>query len=412
MIRNLFSGTLILLLAMSCAKAAEDPATPSPKGALPRVLDLGSTSCLPCQLMAPILKALRKEFEGVLQVEFVEVGMGGDPALAKRMGVKEIPTQVFFGPDGKELWRHEGYISRFGILDKWRELGHEFAAKALAPAFQRMEPAEKDERPKDRVCAICDGDIDLGTMVVVKTPKGDVRICGPHHFFVMESCLTGDKTGLDERVSVSDFATGEPVPAARAVFLLGFDETKGRPWIRAFAEREAALKERQTSGGSLLGWSVLKGRELAPRCGFCDRAVYPEDSALVKADGVHTWGCCSHCALGVAARSGRDIEVYQPDRLTGQMIVVKTLGGYISSLEPPTAVAWFGLRKNAEGKFGSAGCFHQGFFATAENLKAWVGKTPLAVGRMITIDEALRDKMKMSPQQIQKACKIGECAPK
>ena len=31
---------------------------------------------------------------------------------------------------------------------------------------------------------------------------------------------------------------------------------------------------------------------------------------------------------------------------------------------------------------------------------------------MITIQQSLADKMKLTPQQIQKACKIGECAPK
>jgi hypothetical protein len=31
---------------------------------------------------------------------------------------------------------------------------------------------------------------------------------------------------------------------------------------------------------------------------------------------------------------------------------------------------------------------------------------------MITIDQALGDKLRMSPAQIAKACKMGECAPK
>ena len=60
----------------------------------------------------------------------------------------------------------------------------------------------------------------------------------------------------------------------------------------------------------------------------------------------------------------------------------------------------------------SAGCFHQGFFANAENLKKWVEANPLETGEMITIQKALADKMKLTPQQISKACKIGECAPK
>jgi hypothetical protein len=31
---------------------------------------------------------------------------------------------------------------------------------------------------------------------------------------------------------------------------------------------------------------------------------------------------------------------------------------------------------------------------------------------MITIQQSLTDKMKLTPQQIEKACKIGECLPK
>ena len=114
----------------------------------------------------------------------------------------------------------------------------------------------------------------------------------------------------------------------------------------------------------------------------------------------------------MAARTGLDIEVHQPDRLTGEMVVVKTLGGSVASLEPASAVAWFGLQQTPDGKWASAGCFHQGFFANEQNLRKWVEQHPLETGRMITIQQALADKMKLTPQQIRKACKIGECAPK
>jgi hypothetical protein len=116
--------------------------------------------------------------------------------------------------------------------------------------------------------------------------------------------------------------------------------------------------------------------------------------------------------MGVTARTGKDTEVRQPDGLTGEMIIVKTLGGAVASVEPATAVAWFGKKQTADGKWVSAGCFHQGFFATPENLRQWLDVRPLETGEMITIQQSLADKMKLTPQQIQKACKIGECAPK
>jgi thioredoxin 1 len=380
--------------------------------ALPSFLDLGSKLCIPCKLMAPILDSLGKQFKSELKVRFVEVGIGGDKAMAEKYKIKEIPTQIFLSPDSKELWRHEGYLSRFGILDKWRELGYEFAEKSLATDFKRLEPAVADTRKKETICTMCDASIDPKSVVSVSSAKGTVRYCGPHCFFIMLSCLLEDTTGFDKKVMVTDNTDGKQVQAAAAFYLYGRNESDGHPWIKAYGVKAAAEKARAKSGGNVLSWDILKRSELATRCGFCDRAVYPEDAAVVKADGLYTWGCCSHCALGIAARTGKDIEVIQPDRYTKEPVRIKTYNGYIESIDPPTSVAWFGQKKNAEGKFVSAGCFHQGFFTTEEHVRAWVEANPSATGKMISIDEALNDKMKLTVAQIKKACKIGECGPK
>jgi len=113
-----------------------------------------------------------------------------------------------------------------------------------------------------------------------------------------------------------------------------------------------------------------------------------------------------------ALRTGLDIEVRQPDGLTGEPVVVKTLNGLVASIEPEDAVAWSGMRKKPGGSWGSAGCFHQGDFVSVENLRKWLDAHPLETGKQITIHQALAGKMKMTPDQISKACKIGECAPK
>jgi len=395
-------------------KAGQSAAqTPQPVAGLPRLVDLGSVSCIPCKMMAPILEELKKEYAGKLQVEFIDVNANAEAGA--QYGIKLIPTQVFFDASGKERFRHEGFFAKEDILAKWKELGVALSAgapAATAPTFSRLEPAKADDRPKDAVCSMCDGDINSKTLVVVKSAKGDVRLCGPHCYFILFSCLTEDKTDFEKKISVTDWGDGKAVPLTEALFLYGADEKTGRPTIKAFAAREAAEKERQASGGNILAWNVLQEKELATRCGFCDRVVYPEDAAVVRVEGLYTWGCCSHCALGVAARTGKDIEVHEPDRLTGEMIVVRTASGSVASLEPKTAVAWFGLRQAPDGKFVSAGCFHQGFFVSEDNLKKWVEQNPTETGKAIPIAQALADKMKLSPQQIQKACKIGECAPK
>lgn len=419
--------TIVVVLAAAVAgviviKSGRETATPQRTvktlaSGLPRLVDLGSTTCIPCKMMAPILEDLEKEYAGRMQVQFIDVNVNGDAARA--FGIKLIPTQVFLDGAGTERWRHEGFLSKEDILAKWQELGVSFAGgpgagsqPATAPTFERLEATRADARAKDTVCYMCDRDIDARTLAVVKTDKGDVRLCSPHCYFIMYSCLTEDKAGFEKKVSVTDWASGKPVAATEAVYLYGLDAKTGRPTIRAFADKNAADTELKASGGSVIGWQVLQEKELEGRCGFCDRACYPADSAKVTVGGVKTLGCCSHCALGVAARTGNDIEVHERDRLTGEEIVVKTAGGNVASIQPATAVAWFGLRKGADGKFASAGCFHQGFFVNADILKKWVEQNPLEVGKLITIQQALADKMKLTQQQIQKACKIGECAPK
>jgi len=418
--RSLWKIGVVILLAVVIVgiivakKRPPLPATPSTGGmvsatGLPRFIEIGSVSCIPCKMMAPILDELRKDYAGRLQADFIDVNEDRDAVTKFRIRV--IPTQVLLDASGKELFRHEGFFPKAEILAKWKELGVDLTVGEPA-AFERLKAAQPDRRPKDAVCYMCDGDINPKTLVTVRTGKGEVRLCSPHCYFIMYSCLTEDKTGFEGRVSVTDYATGALVPAVEAVYVAGPDAQSGRPWVRAFGDRAAAEEFRQASGGSVLSLGVLQEQEMSHRCGFCDRACYPQDAAEVIAGAIHTLGCCSHCALGVAARTRLDIEVHQPDGLTGEMVVVKTLAGSVASIEPSSAVAWFGLRQTPDGQWASAGCFHQGFFLNEQNLRTWVEQHPLETGKMITIQQALADKMKLAPQQIIKACKIGECAPK
>lgn len=86
---------------------------------LPRMVDLGADKCVPCKMMAPILVDLRKEFEGKVKVDFIDVWE--DPNPGRQYRIRVIPTQIFFDAQGKELFRHEGFYSREEILAKWRE---------------------------------------------------------------------------------------------------------------------------------------------------------------------------------------------------------------------------------------------------------------------------------------------------
>ena len=94
------------------------------QGGLPRLLDLGADKCIPCKKMAPILEKLEKDYVGELEVQFIDVWK--QPDAGNLYGVRLIPTQIFYGSDGKELFRHQGFYGRQEILAKWQELGYEF----------------------------------------------------------------------------------------------------------------------------------------------------------------------------------------------------------------------------------------------------------------------------------------------
>ncbi len=91
---------------------------------LPKLIDLGADKCVPCKMMAPLLEELKQEQSGKFDVEFIDIQKHRD--LAKKYRVRMIPTQIFFAPDGTELYRHQGYIPKEDILKQWQELGYDF----------------------------------------------------------------------------------------------------------------------------------------------------------------------------------------------------------------------------------------------------------------------------------------------
>ena len=88
---------------------------------LPRLVDLGADKCIPCKMMAPILEEMKKDYAGIVNVEFIDVWK--NPDKAKEYGISIIPTQIFYDASGKELFRHEGFFSKEDILGKWKEFG-------------------------------------------------------------------------------------------------------------------------------------------------------------------------------------------------------------------------------------------------------------------------------------------------
>jgi thioredoxin 1 len=130
----LLIGCLLLLILCLTANAvfaqkavprqkdAPNPGTTaSAPQSLPLLVDVGADKCIPCVKMAPILEDLKKEYEGILEVKFVDVWK--KPEEAKKYQIMGIPTQIFYDASGKELGRHMGFIDKEGILEGFKHFG-------------------------------------------------------------------------------------------------------------------------------------------------------------------------------------------------------------------------------------------------------------------------------------------------
>jgi thioredoxin 1 len=408
--QNKSTSSAVPVKADAMAATAQSPdgtvVPASAKAQRPRLVDLGSGKCIPCKMMKPILDDLKTNYPDHFSTEFIDVWE--NPEAGRQYGIEVIPTQIFYNAEGRELFRHVGFFGKEDILGKWKELGVDVTGKSSA-GIVRETPVAADTRSRDTVCFMCDGDVNARTKTLVQGATEQRLLCSPHCYFIYFSSLVGaDAAAGEAKVRVTDWASGKLIAATSAAYLYGID-AGNRPTVKAFADKEAAVKEQQASPGDLLTWEVLRSKELATRCAFCDRAVYPEDACGVKFGSTHGYGCCTHCSLGVAARLQQDIEVEAKDGFSGELIRIKTLNGSVAALEPAGSIAWFGQNKSADGRWVSAGCFKQGFFVSESNLQKWLVARPAMTGRQITIAQALADKMKLTPQQIAKACKLGDC---
>lgn len=108
---------LLLLLMPSVPFAAREV----PVKGMVTVVDLGAKKCIPCKMMSPILEKLEKVYAGKAAVIFFDVWEDETPA--KRFGIRAIPTQIFFDKKGKEVYRHEGFLSEEAIVRRLKEMG-------------------------------------------------------------------------------------------------------------------------------------------------------------------------------------------------------------------------------------------------------------------------------------------------
>ena len=87
------------------------------------MVDLGADKCIPCKMMAPILKKLDAQYKGKAAIIFIDVWKNKEPA--RRFGIRAIPTQIFFDKNGSEVYRHVGFMNEESIVGQLKKMGVE-----------------------------------------------------------------------------------------------------------------------------------------------------------------------------------------------------------------------------------------------------------------------------------------------
>jgi len=94
--------------------AADDAVQQALRLGKPVVAEFGSNSCVSCREMKPVLGALAREHGERMTV--VDIDLLKTTGYVSRYKIQLMPTQVFFGADGRETGRHMGKISGDEIL--------------------------------------------------------------------------------------------------------------------------------------------------------------------------------------------------------------------------------------------------------------------------------------------------------
>jgi thioredoxin 1 len=121
-----FCQIVLITLLLSVTGYAEEPMEIPVKNMV-TLVDLGAHKCIPCKMMAPILTKLTKEYAGKAAIIFIDVWE--DNSQGSKFGIKSIPTQIFFDREGKEVYRHQGFMAEDAIVAQLDKMGAKLSIK-------------------------------------------------------------------------------------------------------------------------------------------------------------------------------------------------------------------------------------------------------------------------------------------
>lgn len=87
----------------------------------PVLADFGRGTCIPCKKMAPILAELKTEYGARAEVLIIDIDEYME--LTRSVGIRMIPTQIFYDAQGNEVTRHVGFMGKEEIITQFNSMG-------------------------------------------------------------------------------------------------------------------------------------------------------------------------------------------------------------------------------------------------------------------------------------------------
>ena len=82
------------------------------------LLEFGSTGCVLCKKMEPVLEEIRNSDKINANVAFIYIMKPENLPLMKYYGISAVPMQIMLDKQGKEFFRNYGYISADDLIAK------------------------------------------------------------------------------------------------------------------------------------------------------------------------------------------------------------------------------------------------------------------------------------------------------
>lgn len=74
-------------------------------------LEFGSVGCHSCRQMEDVMETIKQEYGSRVNVVFINVSLKKNRDFVDCFGIATIPTQVLLDKNGKEFFRHSGFLS-------------------------------------------------------------------------------------------------------------------------------------------------------------------------------------------------------------------------------------------------------------------------------------------------------------